>query len=272
MITLDSSSAWQSARRMVAANRDVLVAIAGVFFLLPGLIGAVVLPTPDVNGKMDQQALADAVLQFYVHAGPVLVALTLPMLVGYLTLLAMLLDRDRPTVATAIMTGIRLLPSYLAAQLLISLGLSVLWATALSVLSLAMPQVAAALLSLVAMIYPLVRVLLVGPEMIAQRLRNPIRAIIGGLARTRGHTLGMLLFFGPAMTLFLVVYGVVMIVVSLAVFNLAQAEVQRLISEAAGAVLLAVGYTYYAAMTASTYDQLGPINGADEAVSPPAPR
>jgi hypothetical protein len=46
--TLDSSAAWQSARRVVSANRDVLVAIAGVFYLLPGLIGTLALPKPDM--------------------------------------------------------------------------------------------------------------------------------------------------------------------------------------------------------------------------------
>ena len=49
---------------MVGANRDTLAAIAGVFFLLPGLIGAVMVPTPALTPTMDQAAMADAVMRF----------------------------------------------------------------------------------------------------------------------------------------------------------------------------------------------------------------
>ena len=271
MVTLDSSSAWQSARRMVSANRDMLTAIGGVFFLLPGLIGAVVVPTPALTGTMNQAAMTDAIMEFYTKAGPILVVLSLPMLVGYLTLLVMLLDRDRPTVGKAIGVGIRLLPSYLAAQILTSLALSVMWVVVVSALSAILPTLVAAFVSLVVMIYPLVRVLLVGPEMVTQRLRNPIRAIIGGLARTRGHTLRIMLYVGPAITLFLVVYVLAMIVAGVLATAVPQAEVQRMIGEAIGAVLFAVGYTYYTAIIASTYDQLGPVHGAGSSVSPSSP-
>lgn len=268
MFTLDSSSAWQSARRMVSANRDTLIAIAGVFFLLPELIGAIALPTPQLTKGMDQQAMADAILHFYQTAGPLLIVLTLPMLVGYLTLLGMLLDRDRPTVARAIVAGMRLLPGYLATQLLISFALSVVWAIALSILALVMPQILAVLVSIVAMIYPLIRVLLIGPEMVAQRVRNPVRAIAEGLSRTRGHVLGLLLYFGPALALFMVVYGLIVIVIGAAVSPIPQIEIQRMIAEAVSAILLAAGYTYYTAMVVSAYDQLGPVGGADTTVNP----
>ena len=256
---------------MVAANRDMLIAIAGVFFVLPGLIGAVILPTPALTSGMNQTEMADAILHFYTSAGPILLVLTLPMLVGYLTLLVMLLDRDRPTVGAAITVGIRFLPSYLAAQLLTSLVLSLLWVTVLSVLVLLLPQVIAVIVSVVAMIYPLVSVILVGPEMIAQRLRNPIRAIFAGLSRTHGHVLRILLYVGPALALFLVVYMLVMIAVAVLAGNLPQPEARRMISEAIGAVLFAAGYTYYAAIIASTYDQLGPMHGPDQAISPSSP-
>jgi hypothetical protein len=256
---------------MVSANRDMLVAIAGVFFLLPGLIAAVVLPTPELTSGMDQAAMTDVFVKFYNAAAPILLVLSLPMLLGYLVLLVMLLDRDRPTVGAAIVVGIRLLPSYLATQIVTSVALSMLWLTVLTGLTLVLPQVLAVLVSILAMIYPLVRVVLIGPEMVAQRLRNPIRAIVAGLARTRGHGLKILLYIGPALTLFVVVYGLVMIFAGVMEANLSQGDVQRLISAGIGAVLFAVGYTYYAAIIASTYDQLGPVHGVRGAISPSTP-
>lgn len=266
MITLDSSAAWQSAKHMVAANRDVLGAIAGVFFVLPGLIAAVVLPVPQLTSGMDQQQLTVAVMHFYTTAAPIMLVLSLPMLAGYLTLLVMLLDRDRPTVGTAIGHALRLLPSYVAAQLLTGMVLSALWLIVVGILAVMLPPLIAALASLVAMIYPLLRIVLIGPEMVAQRLRNPVRAIIAGLSRTRGHGAGLLLFLAPALTLFFVIYGLVMIFFGAILLVLTQGEVQRLISEAIGAVLFAAGYTYFTAIIASTYQQLGPITRGGEAI------
>jgi hypothetical protein len=256
---------------MVSANRDVLVAIAGVFFLLPGLIGTVVLPVPQLDSAMNQQQLAEAITRFYTAAAPLMLVLSLPMLVGYLTVLAILLDRDRPTVGTAIGIGIRLLPIYLAAQMLTGVVLSIGWLTVVGGLSVIMPASIAAVVSLVLMIYPLVRVVLIGPEMVAQRIRNPLRAILAGLSRTRGKLLGILLYFGPALTLFVVVYGLVMIFVRMALVNVVEGEAQRMISEAIGALVFAVGHTYYAAIVASTYNQLGPVGTSSETVSPSSP-
>jgi hypothetical protein len=256
---------------MVRANREVLAAIAGVFFLLPGLIGAVVLPTPALTSGMDQTAMADAIMQFYTRSGPALVALSLPMIAGYLTVLVVLIDRGRPTVGAAIVAAFRLLPGYVIAQVLVSMLLSALWVVALSLLALAMPQMLAVVVSLTLMAYPMARLVLIGPEMVAQRRGNPLRAIVGGLARTRGHGLRILLYLGPALTLFLVIYALVMIVVGIIAAAAAQGEAQRLIGEAVGAVLFAGGYVVYAAIVASTYDQLGPMPGMGEAVSPSSP-
>ena len=60
MTRFDSSAAWQSATRMVAANREVLAAIAGVFFLLPMLAASVFRPRVELGDHLNQQQLADA--------------------------------------------------------------------------------------------------------------------------------------------------------------------------------------------------------------------
>ncbi len=273
MMTLDSSSAWQSARRMVWANRDTLIAVAGVFFLLPELVKSV-LPAPQLIPGMSIEKMSDAITLFYGDK-PGLVAalmlLTLPALVGYLTLLAMLLGRDRPTVGAAIMLAFRLLPGFFAALVLVALALLVMLVAVLSILALAMPPTIAAFVALAVMVYPLTRVVLIGPEMVTRRLRNPLRAIAGGLASTRGQFAGLLLYFVPAAAVFVVVCGLVAIFVSPLLSHVPQDDVQRLIAQAIGAVLSAVGYTYFAAIIASTYDQLGPITGAQGTISPSSP-
>ncbi|WP_232281040.1 hypothetical protein [Novosphingobium nitrogenifigens] len=263
MATLDSSAAWQSARRVVSANRDVLVAIAGVFYLLPGLIGTLALPKPDMASGMTEQQMAQAFTKFYASAAPVLLLISLPMLIGYLTMLVVMLDRDRPTVGAAIGRSFRLLPGYLASQILTSLALSGLWVVVVGALSLAMPPVAAGFVGLLAMIYPLVRIMLIGPEMVVARHSNPIRAIMGSLAATRREVSGILLYFGPAMTLFMVIYGMVTILVTVILANAGNGDAPQLIGEAVVGVLFAVGYTYFTAMIASTYQQLGMSTRSD---------
>ena len=271
MPRLDSTAAWAAARRMVAANRDMLVAIGGVFFLLPGLIGVLVLPALPLTRDMDQQAMADAVMKFYASAGPILILLALPTLVGYLTLLVILLDRDRPPVGRAIVQAVRLLPGYLVVQVATAMALSFAWVTLIGLLALVLPAVVAMVVSIVVMLYPLTRIMLIGPEMAAFRLRNPLRAIQAGLARTRGQVVALLLFFGPAMALFAVVYMLAMMAVGSVIAlawpasspDQAIAGAQRMIAEAIGGTLFAVGYTYFCAMAAATWRQLGPIQGSD---------
>jgi hypothetical protein len=258
---------------MVWANRDMLGTIAGVFFLLPELVKTL-LPMPHLLPAMSFEQMSDTITVFYADKPglvALLVLLTLPALVGYLTLLAMLLDRDRPTVGAAIGLALGLLPSFFAALVLIALSLFVMLVAVLSILALAMPPAIAALVALAAMVYPLTRVVLIAPEMVTRRLRNPIRAIAGGLSATRGQFAGLLLYFVPAVAVFVVVCGLVMIFVSPLLAHVAQEDAQRLIGQAIGAVLSAVGYTYFAAIVASTYDQLGPIATARGTISPSSP-
>jgi len=259
VVILDSSAAWQSARRMVWANRDMLLAIAGVFFLLPMLVAALVLPVPQITQSMTQEQMADALTRFYTVSAPIALPLSLPMLVGYLTILASLLDRDRPTVGASLVLALRLFPSYLVTQVLCALALSVLWVTVLGGLMVILPQAVAVILSLLVMIYPLTRVMLIGPEMVTQRLVNPFRAITAGIARSRGHFVGMVLYFAPALTLFVVVYGLVMIVIGAALANVNQPEIQRMVSQVIAGVIVTTGYTYFSAIVASAYQQLGPL-------------
>jgi len=243
--------------RMVSANRDMLVAIAGVFFLLPGLIGAVALPVPpQITKGMSDQQMADAVTRFYSDAAPTLMLISLPMIVGFMTMLVIMLDPRRPTVAGAIRQSVRMLPTYLGSHILTTLAFSIGWLLVASVLMLAIPAILAVPLSIAALLYPLMRVLLVVPEIAVRQVANPISAIRRSVALTRGQFRAILLYFVPAFTLFLVVYGLVMMLVGVVLVRTIEGEAQRLLGEAVAWLLFSTGYTYFAAMIASTYQQL----------------
>lgn len=242
---------------MVAANRDLLAAIAGVFFLLPGLIGALILPTPTLTRGMNDQQMTDAVTRFYSEAGPQLILLSLPMIVGFMTMLGVLLDSRRPTVGATIGRSVRRLPVYLAAHILTTLGLSALFVFVATLLIGVLPPVGAIVAALLVLVWPMARLVLVAPEIVLERVRNPFLAILRSWRLTRGRTLAILLYFGPALTLFLVVYGLVMIFVGVVLVQTTEGEAQRMLAEGIVGVLFATAYTYFAAMIASTYSQLG---------------
>src|SRR5690349_11555570 len=96
------SDAWRDATAMMSANREVLLVVAAIFFLLPSLVFAVTMP--GLQEQMmaakpeDAEAMMEGLLREWgatiIVAG---IAVTLAQIVGYLGLLALLRDARRPT-------------------------------------------------------------------------------------------------------------------------------------------------------------------------------
>lgn len=255
--TLDSSAAWASATRMVAANRDLLMAIAGVFYVLPGLAGAVFVPSPAMTPDMTEAQVLAVMQDYYASSLPALLILSLFPMAGMLTMLVAMLDTARPTVAQAIRHSLRALPSYFAAQLLIALAILPVSMALASVLALLLPDDRLAVsVALGLLLYPIMRTMLVGPVVAGKGIRNPVAAIRESIRLTRRNAGRILLFIGLAAFVFLVVYGLVMMVVGVVLVLMFKGEPQRLLGEGVAGVLLAIGYTYFVAMLAAIYSQL----------------
>ncbi|MCW1382282.1 hypothetical protein OLX02_05560 [Novosphingobium sp. KCTC 2891] len=254
--SLDSSAAWASATRMVAANRDMLAAIAGVFFLLPGLAGAVFLPAPGVKSGMNEAQIMDAMQSYYAGSMPMLVLLSLIPMAGMLTMLVVMLDSARPTVGQAIRRSFAALPSYFAAQLLVALAMLPVALVVLAALAALLPDTVAMAAAFGVLLYPIMRTMLIAPVLAGGSARGPIAAIRESIRLTRRNTGRMLAFIGLAGFLFLVVYGLVMMVVGVVLVLATGGEAQRLLAEGISGVLLAVGYTYFVAILAAIHGQL----------------
>lgn len=248
---------------MVAANRDVLIAIAGVFFLLPALVDAVFMPAPELATGQTEQQIAQVLMAYYADSFPLLLLLSLLPMLGMLTMLVVMLDPQRPTVGQAIRHSVGVVPSYFAAQLLVGLIVLPFVTLAMAALSVVLPSTLAAAIALATLIYPLMRAMMIGPVLASGRDRNPITAIRKSLALTRGNAGRMLAFIGLAMMVFFVVYGLAMMVVGVVLVLTTGGEAQRLLAEGISSVLLAVGYTFFVAMLAAIHRQLAglePIN------------
>jgi hypothetical protein len=117
----DSNRAWREATALAGANREVLLAVAGVFFLLPGFASVLFLSDfqAEMMANFGNPAAAERIMEGMT--GPVvafgLVSFLLQSL-GYLAMMALLTDRARPTVSEALRSAIRALPIVIGAALL----------------------------------------------------------------------------------------------------------------------------------------------------------
>ena len=67
---LDLSAAWDGAMKMLAANREMVLVLAGVFFLVPYLAFSLFLPDPmtqagAAGAEPDMDAMSAQIVAFY---------------------------------------------------------------------------------------------------------------------------------------------------------------------------------------------------------------
>lgn len=264
----DSNLAWKEASAAVGANREVLLALAGVFFMLPSLAFALLFPQPDTpSGVTSEQAMAIA-SEYYASAMPFLLPMAILQGAGTLGLLALFTDRRRPTVGEAIRLGfIGLLP-YIGSQLLLGIGIGVvagiLFAIAAATGIKALVAVSIPLL-VVAVVYVAVKTSLTAPVIIVEGRRNPVAALKRSWLLTRGNSARLGLFYLLLGIAFVVVMTIIVAVVGVVAALLAGGEGARVVSAVVSSGLGAVMTLYFVAVIAAVHRQLaGP---SAEAVS-----
>ena len=194
----DSMRAWDEAVAMIKTNRDVLVALGGVFLMLPALAIMLLCPPPDIEGVKDPKAMMALFSEWIQTNWPPVVGLSLITTIGTLAVLAMLSSRHRPTVAEAIKMGAIALLPLIAVQLLMGMGVGLVGgiiigiAAATSVGAVA----AVALIGVVLlMLYVVVRSMLVTPVVVNEQTYNPIKALRRTWVLTDGNFWRLLGFF-----------------------------------------------------------------------------
>ncbi|MBD8678793.1 hypothetical protein [Sphingomonas sp. CFBP 13720] len=191
---IDSGAACREALGIWRRDRDVIVAVAGVFFFLPTLAAALFMttgggpPAGDVAPEEAIRAYAD-VLSANAHWFILQLAAELT---GIGVLLALLLDPARPTVGAALRDALRRLPILIAAMVVVSLA-----------------KVAGFFMLFVPMLYVIGRVFVVLPVLMAERERSFGDAIRHAVALTHGNVLqllslsGLIFFTGQMVVLLL---------------------------------------------------------------------
>lgn len=256
---LDSSLAWKSATRLVSTNRDMLMAIAGVFFLLPSLAFSVFVPEPQMAPGTPPQEMMEIMADAWTSSLPLLVLVTLLQMAGTVTTLIVMTDIARPTVGQAIRRGFHALGPYVLAQVIVGavLGMGFLivvtGATMTGVQALAALVIVAAFL---VMVWCSLRMALVAPVLAIEAERNPVQALRRSWNLTRGNSGRLLGFFVLAGLLFAIIYGLVMMLVGVVLVLTTGGEVQHVLTAAVSSAITSGALVYFIAMLAATYRQL----------------
>lgn len=213
---LDMSRAWNDTTRLLSANMQVIVVVAGVFFFLPYLALSLLAPgiaNPMAGAAPGQAQSPEAMMALFT--GPVIagmVAIALLQAVGTIALLTMLTDHARPTVGEALGTGVKALLPYIGTMLLQGLLVGVVIGLPLALAIASGNGAIAAIVGLaafVAFIYLYVKFSLSVPVIAIEKQFNPLAVLRRSWTLTRGNSLRLLGFY---LLLFIAVIVLSMIV------------------------------------------------------------
>jgi hypothetical protein len=217
----DSNQAWNQALASISANRAVLWPVAGVFFLLPGLVWVWFFSDMQATMMAEIAKPANAEQPFHLLTGKFVIsilALALIQAIGNMSLLGLFTDRTRPTVGEAIGNAVRCLPTVIGASLLlgvayivlITLGIGII-AGILAVIHVKVVAVVLGLALFAGLLYAITRLSLLTPVIIIERVTNPLAAIKRAWALTLGNVGRILAFY----LLLLIGYVIIALVVQL---------------------------------------------------------
>jgi hypothetical protein len=255
----DSNRAWTDAANMVSANRDLLLALAGVFLVVPSFAVAMLLPPPEPQDGAELEAILASMGAYYQSNAVVLVAMALFAMIGTLSILALFTDSGRPTVGEAIRQGFRYTPTAIAAQLILgmAIGTMVLLPIMLGGATKSPVFTALGLLAAFALgIWAWTRLSLIAPAVMVDRLANPLRALERSWRLTEGNVMRLLAFYVLVAIGFLVVLLVAEGVTRLLLILVASAKTTDIVATLVGTLLQAIMSVYFVAISAACHRQL----------------
>ncbi len=186
---LSYSAVWQRSATLLRENASLIIPVAGIFMFLPAVLTGYFLPLPKPQRAEEIRALFSDYMSANFHW---LLLTNLLNMAGSLSILSIVLDKDKHTVANAIGRAVALLPFYVLAMLLwwILMGLAIVPGLLLAALAEGMNIPFARLALLVAIagfIYAYGRTAVMGPIMVADQRRNPIAPLLASFRLTDGN-------------------------------------------------------------------------------------
>ncbi len=243
----DSNRAWTEAVASVQAHRAVIWPVAGVFFLLPGLLWVWFFSDiqQEMMTAMGNSATARGAMRgMFVQIMPYMLVLMVIQAVGNMSLMGLFTDRSRPTVGQVIINAVRSLPTVIGAALLIFLAYIVIGLVAVLIIGVIIAvtkvkviAVVLAIAAMAALFWALTRLSLLLPVIVIDRVGNPITALSRAWGLTKGCAGSLFLFY----FLLLVAYLVIAMVVQMALGLLLGVGIMGAGRAMSGGPLIALG-------------------------------
>ncbi len=255
----DSNLAWKDASSAIRTNREVVFALAGVFFLIPNLALAMLFPAPEPAAGMDSEAMLAVISDYYVSVLPVLVPTFLFQAAGTLALLTLLTDRSRPTVGEAIGSSVKGIVPYVLAQFILGIGIGLVGGAVVGLAS-ATGLAALAIVGLIAVgvvaIYALIKTSLVGPVIAVDGERNPVAALKRSWLLTKGNSARIGVFYLLVFVAFFIVISVLVAVIGIVASLVGGSHAGEVTGAVLSSALNAVVALYFVAIVAAVHRQL----------------
>lgn len=258
-MNFDSNLAWKQASGAVSANREVVLALAGVFFMLPQLAFAIFFPQPEPAAGMSEQQMVQMVTAYYSSIMPMLIPMALIQALGTLALLRLLDGSRRPTVGEAIKGGLRGVVPYLLAQLISGFVLALVALAVIGLLGalagMAGMFVGVAIVAAIT-VFVAVRLSLTAAVVAVEQATNPIAALSRSWKLTAGNTTRLLTFYGLFIVAFIVLLIMVNVLIGIPLALLASDHVAMIVEALVGSALSALMALYLVAIIAASHRQL----------------
>ncbi len=174
---LDLSGCWNDVMQLFRTHRELLLSVAGVFILLPGLAFAMFVPPPQSPPDADLTTIYANMQSFY--QGNFGWIILIGLLNGFATvvMLVLMLDPSRPSVSEAMRRAFSIILPYYAMDVLSGV------LTFLGSLAFILPG-----------IYIFVKLIVAGPVMVAERAHTIIAPMHRSWALTKNNSGRILVF------------------------------------------------------------------------------
>ncbi|MBB3033580.1 glycerophosphoryl diester phosphodiesterase membrane domain-containing protein [Alteriqipengyuania lutimaris] len=245
---LDMNRAWTDALNLIKSNMGVVTVVAGVFFFLPYLAFALLMPeaanfTMEPNSD-DPAAALEQLTAVYADIWWIMLLLVIAQTVGTLALLALLRANNRPTVGEAIAVGAIGFLTSIAATIIFYVGAGIVGGLLMGIAitsQITALAVIAGIVLFVVFIYLAVKFSLLAPIIAIDKVYNPLTALLRSWRLTKGNSVRLFLFYLLLFIALAVVSAVIGLIVML-VFGLMGEEVMLvgsgLVNSAVNAVII----------------------------------
>ena len=247
---------WKQASATMAANRELVLALAGVFFFLPSFALIMLIKQPQVpSGGTPEQMMV--VLEPFVAAMlPWFVIGSVVQTLGQVTLLELFGRGGRSTVGEALRGGLGVLLSYIALQLFTGFMIASVLVLAAGLGNLISPILGVGLgIYLACQVYA--RFVAAGAVIVLERQKNPFAALARAITLSRGNgfRLGNFLFL-VGVAAFILLMVLTLIVGIVAALTMVEGRAAEIFSGFFSSAASAVAIAYFAAIIVAIHRQL----------------